>query len=63
MGREYMSKDKKLPEIIVFAGPNGVVEKQQLRTWQRLSVFTLMQTILKNQVCVLTWKRLLKLKN
>ena len=52
-----MSKKNRLPEIIIFAGPNGS-GKTTITRMPELLVFTLMPTILKGQVYAVIWKLL-----
>ena len=52
MEEKNMSKNKyKLPEIIVFAGPNGS-GKTTITHMAKTNEFTLIQMILKNQIHV-----------
>ena len=62
MEEKNMSKNKyKLPEIIVFAGSNGI-GKTTITHMAKTNEFTLMQMILKNQIHVVIQNPQLKLK-
>ncbi len=51
MGREYMSKDKKLPEIIVFAGPNGSGKTTITHMAKTIGVYINADDIKKSSLC------------
>ena len=63
MGKESMLKNKKrLPEVIVFAGPNGSGKTTITRMAKTIGVYINADDIKKSNSAVI-WKRLLKLKN
>ena len=57
-----LKNKKRLPEVIVFAGPNGSGKTTITRMAKTIGVY-INAEILKNQIPAVIWKQLLKLKS